>query len=158
MNQYQHRIRGVAACIVVAACLMPQVVLTQVNPRIGSWKLDLAQSTYQQGQAPTGETLTYLAAADGALQLTADAVLPGGTKRPSGYRAKYDGQDYPYSSGVGDTIAITGDGWSSDATIKMRGKVTQTTHSVVSQDGKTMTVVATTASGRAVSTRVYHKQ
>jgi hypothetical protein len=46
MNQYQHRIRGVAACIAVAACLMPQVVVTQANPCIGSWKLDLAQSTY----------------------------------------------------------------------------------------------------------------
>jgi hypothetical protein len=40
----------------------------------------------------------------------------------------------------------------------MHGKVTQTTHSVVSKDGTTMTLVAKTANGRAVSTRVYDKQ
>jgi hypothetical protein len=156
MNLRQSRV--VSASLAVAVCLLPQVVLTQANPRIGVWKLDLAHSTYQQGQAPSSETRTYLATDDGALQLTADAVLPSGTKRPSGYRAKYDGKDYPYSGVDGDTIAITGDGWASDSTIKMRGKVTQTTHSVVSKDGTRMTLVAKTASGRTVSTRVYDKQ
>jgi hypothetical protein len=90
--------------------------------------------------------------------MTADAVLSSGTKQPSGYRAKFDGKDVPYSGMAGDSIAITGDGWASDATIKSVGKVTQTTHSVVSRDGTTMTMVTKTASGRAVSTRIYNKQ
>ena len=79
-------------------------------------------------------------------------------QQPVGYRAKFDGKDYPYSATNGDAIAITGDGGMSDATIKMRGKVIQTVHSVISKDGKTMTVVAKTASGAPVSTRVYVKQ
>ena len=145
-------------CLVAAACLSPKGAFAQANPRIGTWKLDVARSTYQQGEAPGSETRTYLATDDGGIQMAADAVLPSGTKRPSGYRAKYDGKDHPYSGAAGDTIAITGDGWASDSTIKMGGKVTQTTHSVISKDGKTMTLSTKTAAGHAVSTRVYNKQ
>jgi hypothetical protein len=147
------------ACLVAAACLAPQIASAQAkNPRIGVWKLDVAKSTYQQGTAPASETRTYLATNDGGIQLTANEVLASGSKRPSGYRAKYDGKDYPFTSTAGDTIAITGDGWASDSTIKMGGKVTQTSHGVVSKDGKTMTIVTKTAAGQAVSTRVYIKQ
>lgn len=155
----QHlRSRIAFTCLIAAVSLHPQTAAAQANPRIGTWKLDVAKSTYQQGKAPASETRTYLATDDGGLQLTADAVLPSGTKQPTGYRAKYDGKDHPYSGAAGDTIAITGDGWASDATIKMKGKVTQTAHSVVSKDGKTLTVTSKTAAGNPVSTRVYHKQ
>ena len=150
----------VFACLAAAVCLLPHAALAQAkaNPRIGTWKLNLAKSTYQQGTAPGSETRTYLATDDGGLQLTTDGRLPDGTKQPSGYRAKFDGKDYPYSGAAGDTIAITGDGWASDSTIKMHGKVTQTTHTVLSKDGKTMTQTTKTASGRPISTRIYEKQ
>jgi hypothetical protein len=156
MNHYKSSIA--VAYLVAAGCLLPQGALAQANPRIGTWTLNVAKSTYQQGQAPSSETRTYLATEDGGLQLTANALLPSGTKQPSGYRAKFDGKDYPYTGTAGDTIAITGDGWASDATIKMAGKVTQTSHSVISKNGKTMTQTSKTASGRPVSTRVYDKQ
>jgi hypothetical protein len=156
MNHYKSSIA--VACLVAAVCLLPQGALAQANPRIGTWTLNVAKSTYQQGKAPSSETRTYLATDDGGLQLTADALLPSGTKQPSGYRAKFDGKDYPYTGTAGDTIAITGDGWASDATIKSAGKVTQTSHSVISKNGKTMTQTTKTASGRPVSTRVYDKQ
>jgi len=148
----------VFACLAAAACLLQQGMLAQANPRIGTWTLDVAKSTYHQGKAPSSETRTYLATDDGGIQLTASTVLPSGTKQPSGYRAKYDGKDYPYSGVAGDTIAITGDGWTADATIKMRGKVTQRTHSVLSKDGKTMTQTTKTNTGSPVSTRVWNKQ
>ena len=148
----------VFGCLVAALAVAPQTVSAQANPRIGTWKLDVAKSTYQQGAAPASETRTYLATDDGGVQMTADTVLESGTKQPSGYRAKFDGKDAPYSGAAGDSIAITGDGWTSDSTIKSVGKVTQTTHGVVSRDGKTMTLVTKTASGRAVSTRIYNKQ
>jgi hypothetical protein len=148
----------VLTCLVAAVCLLPQDALAQANPRIGTWKLDVGKSTYQQGKAPSSETRTYAATDDGGLQLTANALLPSGTKQPSGYRAKFDGKDYPYSGPAGDTIAMTGDGWTSDATIKMGGKVTQTSHSVVSKNGKMMTQTTLTASGYPISTRVYNKQ
>jgi hypothetical protein len=160
-NSMTHlKIPIVSACLVVAASfLLPQGIGAQAkNPRIGTWKLDLAASTYQQGKAPASETRTYLATDDGGLQMTADAVLPSGTKQPSGYRAKFDGKDHPYSGAAGETIAITGDGWTLDSTVKTAGKVTQITHSVISKDGKTLTLTSTTASGRPISTRIYHKQ
>ena len=148
----------VFACLVAAASLLPQRATAQANPRLGTWTLNVAKSTYQQGQAPATETRTYLVTDDGGVQMTADTVLASGTKQPSGYRAKFDGKDAPYSGAAGDSIAITGDGWASDSTVKSVGKVTQTTHSVVSRDGTTMTMVTKTASGRAISTRIYNKQ
>ena len=42
--------------------------------------------------------------------------------------------------------------------LQMRTKIVQTTHSIVSKDGKTMTLVTKTASGQPVSTRVYVKK
>ena len=146
------------ACLVAALGLVPRTASAQANPRIGVWILDVEKSTYQQGAAPASETRTFLATEDGGLQMAGDAVLTSGTKQPTGYRAKYDGKDHPYSGAAGDSIAMTGDGWSSDSTIKMVGKVTQTTHAVVSKDGQTMTLTTKTAGGRAVSTRVYRKQ
>jgi hypothetical protein len=148
----------VVVCLVAVAGLLPQVAFAQANPRLGTWKLDLAKSTYHQGKAPKSETRTYLATKDGGIQMTANAVSDTGTKQPSGYRAKYDGKDYPFSGAAGDTIALVGDGWATDATIKMGTKVTQRTHSVVSKDGKTLTQTTKTAAGNAVSTRVYNKQ
>jgi len=157
MNRFQRPI--VLACILAAAGLvLPQRAHAQENPRIGTWKLNVEKSTFQQGVAPASETRTYLATDDGGLQMAADVVLVSGTKQPSGYRATYDGKDHPYSGTAGNTIAITGDGWASDSTIKMVGKVTQTTHSAISKDGKTMTLTTKTASGRSVSTRIYNKQ
>src|SRR5678816_3795446 len=85
------------ACLAAAACFLPQGTSAQANPRIGTWKLDVAKSTYQQGTAPASETRTYLTTDDGGLQMAADVVLPSGTKQPTGYRAKYDGKDHAYS-------------------------------------------------------------
>jgi len=45
-----------------------------------------------------------------------------------------------------------------DSTIKMAGKIVQTTHGVVSKDGQTLTLTTKTAAGYDVSTRVYKKQ
>ena len=54
-------LKGVAvvACIAVVAGLMPAVAWAQTNPRIGTWRLDLARSTYQQGQAPAKRGPTH---------------------------------------------------------------------------------------------------
>ena len=79
--------------LAAALCLLPSRVVAQANPRIGTWTLDLAHSSFQPGETPGSETRTYLPTDDGALQLTSDVVLPSGTKRPSEYRAKYDGKD-----------------------------------------------------------------
>jgi hypothetical protein len=145
-------------CLVGVACLLPLGVSAQANPRIGVWTLDLAASTYQQGKAPASETRTFLATEDGGIQMTGDTVLSSGTKQPTGYRAKYDGKDHAYSGASGDTIAMTGNGWASDSTIKMGGKAVQTTHGVVSKDGQTMTLTTKTAAGYDVSTRIYKKR
>ena len=105
---------------------------------------------------------THLKEGDPAKTTGRILELPVGQGLPdrlvNAHGGRYDGKDPAYSGTASDTIAITGDNWAWDATIKMKGKVTQTTHGTISKDGQTMTLVAKTGAGNAVSTRVYHKQ
>jgi hypothetical protein len=151
----------VVGCLVAVALLPPHAVHAQANPRLGTWKLNLAKSKYELGPAPRSETRTYVAAGD-SVKLTAETVAADGTKQVTSYTAKYDGKDYPYTGLTGDTISIKPlSEYSNDATVKKSGKVVQTTHSVVSRDGKTMTLTTMSANGSAKpagNVRVYDKQ
>jgi len=126
------------------------------DPVVGTWKLDAAKSSGNTAM-PKSETRTYAASGDG-IALTWERVSADGKKNSVKTTFNYDGKDYPYSGPAGDTIAITGDGWTADATIKMAGKIMQTSHSVVSKNGKTMTQTTTSAAGHPISTRIYNKQ
>jgi hypothetical protein len=43
----------------VFATAAPQVGLTQSNPLIGTWKLNLAKSKFSPGPPPKSQTLTF---------------------------------------------------------------------------------------------------
>jgi hypothetical protein len=116
-----------------------------------------------EGTAPQkSETRIYSSAADGAITLSANAVLADGTTQTTNFTAKYDGKPYPYKSSNGDTISIiAADGYATDSTIKKGASVVQTSHGTVSKDGKTLTLVTkgTDPMGKAFSsTRIYDKQ
>jgi hypothetical protein len=133
------------------------------DPRLGTWKLNLAKSTYAAGTAP--RSVTYTAEAAGAgIKVTVDAVAADGTVEHYGFTANYDGKDFPIvgNSSQGDTGARTRVDASTVRTIyKKAGKVTVTQNSVISSDGKTITITTTgtDAKGQPVkSVAVYDKQ
>jgi hypothetical protein len=91
-----------------------------VDHQAGTWKLNLPKSKYSPGPPPKEGTLT--------IESQADGLSP-----------KYDGKDYPMTGNPNADSASMKK--IDDRTIEVvgNGKVTLTTRSVVSKDGKTRT-------------------
>src|SRR5436309_14518849 len=113
------------------------------DPRMGTWKLNVAKSKFSPGPAPQGLTLNVELSGQGE-KVTAEFVNADGTRTTSQYTAKFDGKDYPLTgSQVADTVSLKRiDARTTDRTDKKGGKVAQTLRRVVAQDGKTMTGTA----------------
>jgi hypothetical protein len=124
------------------------------NPRIGTWHLNVAKSTFSPGPAPKSQVLTIEAAGAGE-KVTSESVLATDAKTVSVYTANYDGKPYPITgSETADTVTLKRvDANTSERTDSKAGKAVQTLIRVVSKDGKTMTVTikGTNAQGQAVN-------
>lgn len=133
------------------------------SSEIGTWKLNLAKSKYTQGDPPKSST-TQITAAGAGVKIVTDAVSADGTVRHSESSSNYDGKDSPIvgNSQNGDVVARTRvNATTIRSVLKNGGKVTVTSISVISEDGKTLTNTATgtNALGKAVnSVQVYDKQ
>lgn len=156
-------------------CLFAMVAVTSVavlagtalaqsgGSNIGTWKLNVAKSTYAAGTAPRSNTFTNEMAGAG-VKTTSDSVAADGTVMHSVYTVIYDGKDKPITGTTtnGDVVAATRiDANTVRSTYKKDGKITVTMTSVVSGDGKTLTltVKGTNTKGQTVNTvAVYEKQ
>src|ERR1700730_12714485 len=129
---------------------------------VGTWKLNLAKSKYQQGQAPKSATLVYEAAGAG-IKVTVDQVPADGPAIHYAYTANYDGKDVPVvGSPNGDTAARTRVSATTTKLVnKKGGNILSTLTLVVSADGKTLTITTTgqDAKGQKIDgVAVYDKQ
>jgi len=152
----------IVGALLASLVVATSVTVAQTDPRIGSWKLNLEKSKYDPGPAPKSDVRNYEATADGT-KATVEATPASGSPGKVTYTAKLDGKDYPTSGSTAfDTIAIKSiDTNTIEVTLKKAGKVMQTSRSVVSKDGKTMTntVMGTDADGRPVhNVIVFDKQ
>jgi hypothetical protein len=133
------------------------------SSNLGTWKLNLAKSTFAPGTAPKSSTFTNVVAGAG-IKSTSDSVRADGTAVHSENTEVYDGKDYPISGNSlnGDTVAGTRvDANTLKFVYKKNGKITVTSTNVASSDGKTYTVTAkgTNTLGQTVNTvAVYDKQ
>jgi hypothetical protein len=163
----QARTRQTCLLAVVAlglAVVLPGTTFAQPgSSNLGTWKLNLAKSTFAPGTAPRSATFTNVVAGAG-VKSTSDSVAADGTARHSEYTMVYDGKDNPLkgNSLSGDVVAGTRiDANTLTFVYKKGGKVTVTTTNVASSDGKTYTITAkgTNAQGQPVnSVAVYDKQ
>ena len=140
------------ACAVFAGRQAP-------DPVIGTWKLNVAQSS---GAVPKSETRTYAAVADGT-KLTYTRLGADGQESTVQTTYKPDGKDYPVSgSSAYDTLSAKRiDSHTTEATLKRGGKIVSTTTRSVSKDGKTLTLVNKTSGDQGTSvtsTLVYDRQ
>jgi hypothetical protein len=148
-----------AAC---AAVLASGSTLRAEDNWMGTWKLNLAKSTYDPGPAPRSQTLTFEKAKD-AIRLVSYGINAEGMPMRSEYTSMSDGKDVHWA---GNPNADTASPRRIDANTyenvwKKDGKPTITSRGVVSADGKTLTVTqtGTDAQGRAVNTvTVYDRQ
>jgi hypothetical protein len=144
----------------VVSTALPRVGLAQTN--LGTWKLNLAKSTYSPGPAPRSSTFIFQGEGQN-LKNTTEGIDAEGKAAKAVFIHIYDGKPHPTTGAPGiDSSAYT----RVDANIvkftRMNaGKVVQTGSHVVSSDGKTLTVITsgTDASGREINNvAVYEKQ
>jgi hypothetical protein len=127
------------------------------DPALGSWKLNVAKSTFTPGPPIKGDTRSYEVNNDGWLIVTTETIQPDGSRTGVRFAAKFDGKAYPQIGRFGPTVTLITYEPVDKRTLKYTqrdsaGKVVSTNTRTVSADGKTMTIEqkTTDASGRPV--------
>ena len=140
----------------------PTPVQPQTNSEIGTWKLNVAKSTYSSGPGFKNLTLVFEAAGQG-VKGSMEGVNADGSKYAWASTANYDGTDVPLTgSAIFDTVSLKRiNATTVEETRKKGSKVVRTLTRVVSADGKsfTVTVKGTNDQGHATNNvEVYEKQ
>src|ERR1700732_3993897 len=77
------------------------------DPVIGTWKLNLAKSTFSPGPAPKSQTRTYAESADG-MTLTVKTTAADGKETTTTLIFKEDGKPYPVTGNPDfDKVSVT---------------------------------------------------
>jgi hypothetical protein len=121
----------------------------------GTWKLNIAKSTFGAGPAPKEATISRYEITPEGMKLISEGTTSKGNAAHSQYVFKFDGKDYPGSQ----TITIDGipderasdqtisakkiDDYTIEFTFKNKGEVTSHAKAVISKDGKTETYTST---------------
>jgi hypothetical protein len=152
-----------AFALAVVSMLVLGVTVMAADSNIGTWKLNLAKSTFSPGPAPKSQTLKIEAWGTDGVKYTADGVDADGKPMHWELQAKYDGKFVPFKGNPdADMLAYKRiDANRVEATTQLNGKPAQTTKVVVSADGKTRTLTQTgmNAKGQTVNNVVvYDKQ
>jgi len=152
--------RAVTLGIVVGLAVVLGANITSLSaqasdPRVGTWKLNVAKSKYNPGPAPQSQTLTIEPVGKGE-KVTSEAVSADGKRTTTTYTANFDGKDYPLSGSLlgADKVSLKRiNARTTERIDKKDGKPVMTLKRVVSQDGKTMTVTTkgTNAEGKPVN-------
>ena len=161
--------------IVVVSLFMALAIATAVvrgqstSPLSGTWKLNLAKSTYNPANlAPKSATVKYVVTGD-QIQAVTDGVDSQGRATHTEYTAKLDGSPATGKFLIDGKPNPDQDGvsWKKidnntyESTTMLKGKALVTSHIVVAADGKSRTVTATgkNAQGQTVNNKyTYDKQ
>jgi hypothetical protein len=121
--------------------LLSASTIWAADASIGTWKLNVAKSTFKPGPPPVAETRAYNAQPNG-VKTTVKTTWADRLTTTVEYPANYDGKDYPVDGSRDvDVVVLTRiDDFTSAATLKHFGKEIGVARRVVSPDGKTMTI------------------
>lgn len=130
---------------------------------LGTWKINLAKSTFSPGPAPKSQTLKITAWGEDGVTYVSDGVDGEGKATHWEMQAKYDGKFYAFKGNPdSDKLAYKRvDAYTVEITTQLAGKTMVTGKVVVSKDGKTRTLTQTgkNAKGQTVNNVVvYDKQ
>ena len=127
----------------IVACLALTGVFAgaQADPAVGTWKLNLAKSTYVPGPLPRSNVITIAAAGTG-YHVTAKGEDAAAKPTSIDYTVTFDGKDSPVKGAPAyDTTSLKRiDANTTEQIRKKDGKTVQTATRKISADGKTMTV------------------
>ena len=147
-------------CLAVFALLtigsrVPPVAAQTTDAWIGTWTLNLAQSSYDTANlAPKNQTTKITAAGDMLTAIT-DGTDADGKKVHTEITYKFDGKDYAYK-GAPDAnsarVYTRVDDHHYTYSTKVNGSITTTSRVAVTPDGKTRTITTTgrDAQGRVI--------
>jgi hypothetical protein len=152
-----------AFAVAVASMLVVGVAVMAADSNVGTWKLNLAKSTFDPGPAPKSQTLKIEAWGADGVKYTADGVDPDGKPSHWEFQAKYDEKFVPFKGNPdADMISYKRiDANTIESKTTLKGKPAATTKAVVSADGKTRTLTQTgkNAKGQDINNVVvYDKQ
>jgi len=147
---------GLALCLVAAA-----LSFAAADGFMGTWKLNEGKSKVAAGM-PKNNTVIYEASGD-SVKVTIDGTDAAGKPTHNEWTGKFDGKDYPVTGdATSDSRAYkTVDDHNITFTAKKGGKTIISGRMVLSADGKSRTVSATStdsAGKKVASTAVYDKQ
>jgi hypothetical protein len=133
----------IAVAAVGALALHVTVGAQPADPLLGTWKLDVAKSTYKPGPAPKSATVTIDPEGKG-IKVSIDAVMADGPMK-WGYSSARDGKDSPVTGNPNYDSANVTQNSPTEGTIvyKKGGKTIVTAKTSISKDGKSMTVTST---------------
>jgi hypothetical protein len=141
---------GVATVAVATAAARAQAP----DPVVGTWKLDVAKSSFKPGPAPKSATVVVEPAGKG-IKVSVDSVNAEGTSMKWGFTTMRDGKEVPVTGNPAyDTATSTQASPTAGTTVyKKAGKTVYTSKLALSADGKTMTLTGTgtDAKGQAVN-------
>ncbi len=131
---------------------LSSVLVAQDTSAVGTWKLNPAKSKYTPGAPPSSATMAVQAQGDG-LKTSYEEVEADGTHNAYEYTASYDGKDSPLTVsgasswradalGGADTVVLRHAGNSYSALLKNSKGIVMTMRTVVSKNGKVMTVTS----------------
>ena len=140
------------AVAAIGALALTVAAGAQTDPIVGTWKLDVAKSTYKPGPAPKSATVVIDAAGKG-IKVAVDAAMADGPVK-WGYTSARDGKDSPVTGNPSYDTANVTQSSPTESTIvyKKGGKTVMTVKAAVAKDGKTMTTTSdgTDAKGQTV--------
>ena len=138
------------------------VTLSPADGFMGTWKQNMAQSTYSPGPAPKSATYTHTQDGDWISQ-KCEFINAEGKSISTTTRFKRDGKEYPYTSfsGAQKTITSKRINARTNESIVQEGKEKETVRDVLAADGKTITrtITGTDTKGQQIrESQVYEKQ
>jgi hypothetical protein len=155
--------RRIAVSIgIVAVAALPRTAVTQaVEPLTGTWKLNLARSTFNPPDLSAPSLVVTYVVKENRVTASLDGVDSRQRAVHTEYTARFDGTDHPVKTTIDGKSAPNQDAiaWKRidartyDVVNKTNGQVTTTRRIVVAADGKSRT---TTISGRDPQGRTVH--
>lgn len=167
----EERVRGTSRSWLLGAATILGLLLctsglaqAQADPFVGVWKLDVAKSKFEPGAERKSETRIVESSPTG-MKVSVDRINADGSNQQFNYTTNFDGKPHPIT-GMGpfgaDSITATLPAYNTVSyKLTKGGKAVGSGTSVVSADGKTLTLTAKgiDASGKSVSSvAVYEKQ
>jgi hypothetical protein len=149
-----HIRRFVGVTLGALALAVASMAAQTAEPIVGTWKLDVAKSTYKPGPAPKSTTIVVAPEGKG-IKVAIDAVNADGSPLKWGFATVRDGKEEAPVSGnpMFETVTSTRDSANAGTNVyKKAGKVVMTTKVAIAADGKSMTVTSTGTNAQGQAT------